>query len=905
MRRTQANRYAIASVVVAALLIIAVLGVYLRRSRQAAEAKKNSPPSVPSSIERSSEGFTYTSYGNQNAPGSRDHVVFVVHASSATTFKGAPNASSLKDAEKNVLLNVQGTVYGRNEDRNDNIHTNSCDFYQQESDKNSNTKSQKSSDRGNMICSGEVLMDLQSAKDAKRVASAQPSGVSDPRIIHVVTKGVMFDIGSADGHTDQRVDFQFSGGKGTAIGAEYNGDDGTLQLLHDVHLFLNATPPQSAKNQSKTSSAPIPVDVVGSSLIFRREAKTAILHGPVIVTQVTAAPSANAAVNGAAAARTGSHILHASLLTVDMDELLRAKKLTADGDTKSRPNLVFDSPKGAGTITADKFVTDLDVDGTAKHFSAQGNVQGDFTSAKSGETDHLSAARVDADMVPKINQPRLVTATGGVKMNSSREGRTRSLETASAEINFVPGVPSHPGAPPSYHADRARTLAPATMITREPVAGSNQPTVTRASGQQMEVGFDERNRMKRLLAHNGTQLDRDIPGKPHQSSTSQELAADFDPKGQWTAVDQSGTVHFQSADRSGQAAKSRVDRATNVETLTGSAEASDAASHTTADTIVFNQTTNEIRADGHVVTTYRKPADGATASAMTIGTPLSLGPDPANITSEHLVGNSLNGHAVYTGHARMWQGDSTMEADEIELDRDSRQLDARGNVRAVFIQVGASPVQKPAAAPPPHPPQHPPQHPAANPKGTAKPPANNAKPPASTTSTSKQTQAPAPSGPDVIRLRAATLTYWDAKSQAHMEGGCTAESRDGTITGQACDLFFAPSTKPEGSAPTSQTAAKAPSGTPQAAPGTTQRLDHAVFIGNVVVHSEDRRAVGERGEYDSASSKFVISGGKPTLYDGSGTSTTGRQLTFLIADDTILVESEEGTRTLTRYQVKK
>ena len=905
MRRTQANRYAIASVVVAALLVIAVLGVYLRRSRQAAEAKKNSPPSVPSSIERSSEGFTYTSYGNQNAPGSRDHVVFVVHASSATTFKGAPNASSLKDAEKNVLLNVQGTVYGRNEDRNDNIHTNSCDFYQQESDKNSNTKSQKSSDRGSMICSGEVLMDLQSAKDAKRAASAQQGGVSDPRIIHVVTKGVMFEIGSADGHTDQRVDFQFSGGKGTAIGAEYNGDDGTLQLLHDVHLFLNATPPQSAKNQSKTSSAPIPVDVVGSSLIFRREAKTAILHGPVIVTQVTAAPSANAAVNGAAAARTGSHILHASLLTVDMDELLRAKKLTADGDAKSRPNLVFDSPKGAGTITADKFVTDLDVDGTAKHFSAQGNVQGDFTSAKSGETDHLSAARVDADMVPKINQPRLVTATGGVKMNSSREGRTRSLETASAEINFVPGVPSHPGAPPSYHADRARTLAPATMITREPVAGSNQPTVTRASGQQMEVGFDERNRMRRLLAHNGTQLDRDIPGKPHQSSTSQELVADFDPKGQWTAVDQSGNVHFQSADRSGQAAKSHVDRATNVETLTGSAEASDAASHTTADTIVFNQTTNEIRADGHVVTTYRKPADGATASAMTIGTPLSLGPDPANITSEHLVGNSLNGHAVYTGHARMWQGDSTMEADEIELDRDSRQLDARGNVRAVFIQVGASPVQKPAAAPPPHPPQHPPQHPAANPKGTAKPPANNAKPPASTTSTSKQTQAPAPIGPDVIRLRAATLTYWDAKSQAHMEGGCTAESRDGTITGQSCDLFFAPSTKPETTASTPQTAAKAPAGTPQTAPGATQRLDHAIFIGNVVVHSEDRRAVGERGEYDSASSKFVISGGKPTLYDGSGTSTTGRQLTFLIADDTILVESEEGTRTLTRYQVKK
>jgi lipopolysaccharide export system protein LptA len=93
--------------------------------------------------------------------------------------------------------------------------------------------------------------------------------------------------------------------------------------------------------------------------------------------------------------------------------------------------------------------------------------------------------------------------------------------------------------------------------------------------------------------------------------------------------------------------------------------------------------------------------------------------------------------------------------------------------------------------------------------------------------------------------------------------------------------------------------------TPPGLAGATQRLDHAVFTGNVVVRSEDRRATGEKGEYDSASQKFVISGGNPTIYDGSGTSTTGRQLTFLLADDTILVESAEGTRTLTRYQVKK
>src|SRR5256885_9938435 len=34
-------------------------------------------------------------------------------------------------------------------------------------------------------------------------------------------------------------------------------------------------------------------------------------------------------------------------------------------------------------------------------------------------------------------------------------------------------------------------------------------------------------------------------------------------------------------------------------------------------------------------------------------------------------------------------------------------------------------------------------------------------------------------------------------------------------------------------------------------------------------------------------------------------TTTGRQLTFFLADDTIIVDSENGSRTLTRHRVEK
>ena len=224
MRRTQANRYARVSVIIAAMLVIAVFGVYLRRSWRDREAKKNSPPSVPAEVERSSEGFTYTQ-------GSGDHPLFVLHAANTTTFRG-----SIKEAEKNLLLNVGITVYGRNSDRNDVIHTDACDFYRPETDKNSDAKAAKSSGRGSIICSGEVKMDLQSAKDAKLVANAGPGSNIDPRIVRVVTNGVTFDSSTADAHTEQPVEFQFSGGQGHAIGANYGSDDGTLELLHQVHL---------------------------------------------------------------------------------------------------------------------------------------------------------------------------------------------------------------------------------------------------------------------------------------------------------------------------------------------------------------------------------------------------------------------------------------------------------------------------------------------------------------------------------------------------------------------------------------------------------------------------------------------------------------------------------------------
>jgi len=94
-----------------------------------------------------------------------------------------------------------------------------------------------------------------------------------------------------------------------------------------------------------------------------------------------------------------------------------------------------------------------------------------------------------------------------------------------------------------------------------------------------------------------------------------------------------------------------------------------------------------------------------------------------------------------------------------------------------------------------------------------------------------------------------------------------------------------------------------------ATPGTNapgaQQISRAVGIGGVMVQQGDRRAMAERGVYTASDGKFVMTGGTPTLFDATEGTTTGRQLTFFVADATIIVDSENGSRTLTKHRVEK
>ncbi|MHB8501986.1 MAG: LptA/OstA family protein, partial [Candidatus Acidiferrales bacterium] len=268
--------------------------------------------------------------------------------------------------------------------------------------------------------------------------------------------------------------------------------------------------------------------------------------------------------------------------------------------------------------------------------------------------------------------------------------------------------------------------------------------------------------------------------------------------------------------------------------------ARDATTETQAPRIQFAGASGDIRAEGGVRSTDFSPN----------GDVVHLAQVPANISSDTMQGNSKSGRAVYSGHARLWQGDSVLEAVSIELLRDTKILNASGNVRAVFPQ---TPPSAPAGAP------HAPSRKSA-----------------------------------VWHVSSGTLSYNDATDIAHLEKNVVVQSPDQRIRAPEMDLYFT-------------RAANDSAGGLRGAPAKAgaQQISRAVGTGGVVVDEGGRRATADRGEYTAADGKFVMSGGNPTLYDGSAGTTTGRQLTFFLADDTIIVDSENGSRTLTKHRIEK
>jgi lipopolysaccharide export system protein LptA len=561
--------------------------------------------------------------------------------------------------------------------------------------------------------------------------------------------------------------------------------------------------------------------------------------------------------DGPAVVRQGDRELSAGAISVELDTEYRAQRVVAESNPRIRAK-----EGGANEIvSAGRFEASLSAAGRVERIVADGQVSASRQTAAG--SDRFSAAHVEFEMLPAGNLIKQMVASGGVEAESRKGSDSQDLKTGALRVAFSAasghgsGRSDAKGAGPlsSQKMEMAETLAPATIESR---TGADVTTL-HAKQFVAEAGPD--GRVSKLFGHSGVNIRRQASRENQEVISARELAATFGAHGEWDTLDETGDVYFSQAGRDATAAHAHVVRATDMATLEGSPVISDSMSRSTAGKVVFDQKTGEVNASGGVVSTYVPSA---------AADPVNLGSGAAHISADTLSGSASSGHVVYAGHARLWQGAAVLDGDQIELWRDAKKMQALGHVVAVFPQVGG-----PFAALP------------------------------GSKLASRQASS---SQPVLWKVRAPMLTYSADEGKAHLERGVEAGSSQGSLESRTLDVFLgaATATSP-GAAPVTSAL---PSTSPESRTGTQtfageRQLSRVLAQGDVVVRQGDRRGMADRAEYTAADGKFVLSGGQPTLANAASDTTTGHSLTFFVASDTILIDSQEGSRTLTKHRIEK
>jgi lipopolysaccharide export system protein LptA len=803
MRKSEAAKYARWSAALALVCVALTVGVYLKRGWTRHNERKNAPPAAPVNVERQSSLLTFSKV-------EQNRKIFTVEASKSIDFKGL-NASDLEG--------VKITIFGKEGDRHDTMETHTCRY---------------SKDSGDVVCSGDVEITLMSEEQWKTSGAAVAGTPAAPGTMKVETRGVAFSRASGEAKTDAEVRFSFANGSGQAVGAEYHSEEGTLRLQRNVRLALDQ--PAAPNRKSVPGVKKEPIELSGTRMDFSRDAGTIYLSGPT-------------------EAKTQTDRMTAAGMLMELDETFHAKRLTAKSDGKQlRP--AFSVAKGIGKqrLAADEITATFAPEGWVVRAEAKGQVAGE--SEQAAETQTVKAQNALMDMVPGRNAPKLLLLKGGVdartktrrKGNLGNEpGDSRRLTTEELRLVFVEkNAGTEMGT--STRLASMDTAGAGRLEWSETDNATARDSQTVLQANQLGMKFDDAGKASRLDAKGNVRTERTAGGAEKQTATAKNGFVELQPQGGWSRIDLSEEVRLNEGTRAAQADHAEFARAEQTVTLTGRAAVRDATSLTTAKKLTLWQSTGEIRGEGGV----------RSSDLSARGSAVHLAPVAANISADQLSGNSKSGRALYTGHARLWQGDSVMEADSIELLKSERMMNAVGNVRAVFPQAVRN---------------------------------NN--------STSSARANP-PKQAAMWHAQCAKMTYWDQENRARLEQNVAVQSADEKINSDALDLYF-----------TRGNAAKSSGGAQGTAPGGAasvtgaQQIGRAVATGAVSVQQGGRRATAERGEYTATDGKFVMSGGTPTIFDATEGTTTGRQLTFFLADATIIVDSENGSRTLTKHRVEK
>ena len=214
----------------AVLVFVIALGFYLHGVFKPQEPIPDTPKNIPSGVEKSATGFNLSkSEGGKT--------LFTIHAASVQQYKEGGRAA---------LHDVSITVFGRNQDRSDQIY--GADFAYDPAAKV-------------VTAEGEVRIDLEAVS-----AAATPGGgpaAETKNLIHVKTSGLTFNENTGIAQTKAAIEFRVPEGDGSAVGATYDSHGGVLTLKSAVRL---------------TSTGPRKATITGQSAIITKNPSKVVVQ---------------------------------------------------------------------------------------------------------------------------------------------------------------------------------------------------------------------------------------------------------------------------------------------------------------------------------------------------------------------------------------------------------------------------------------------------------------------------------------------------------------------------------------------------------------------------------------------------------------------------------------------------
>jgi lipopolysaccharide export system protein LptA len=203
----------------AVLIVLIVAAVYIRGVWKSKSNVPAPPKPIPGNVQSSATGFSFSkSEGGKT--------LFTIHADSVQQFKEGGRAA---------LHNVSIIVYGRNQDRSDQIY--GSDFAYDPVTRV-------------VTAEGEVRIDLEA--NSASAAPGQTPAQETRNLIHVKTSGLTFSENTGIAQTGAPIEFRVPEANGSAVGATYDSHGGVLTLKSAVKIETTGKSRATITAQSAT-----------------------------------------------------------------------------------------------------------------------------------------------------------------------------------------------------------------------------------------------------------------------------------------------------------------------------------------------------------------------------------------------------------------------------------------------------------------------------------------------------------------------------------------------------------------------------------------------------------------------------------------------------------------------------